>query len=587
MEKIIICSIRIFLVGSWISFSAIAQVPQSLNYQAVARDAAGNILANQTAQVRYTIHDAGTAGPVLYQETHSVTTNQFGLFTAAVGNGTVALGNFSTIDWSLNTKYLQVEIDLGGGYIDMGASQLLSVPYALYAASSPASSSGISGTADYVAKFSSATTVANSQIYDNGNFVGIGSTTAVGTEKLLVENTNGVSIYGIMPSGGSNSSALQGDYNGTGSGSGIMGLSLSGTGDGIAGVKQSGMGMGTSGMYSGSVEGYGIYGNYNGSGSGAAGRFESATHTAVIAFSLGSYGLRAQQGNGSGSSPLGFPAVWADADTSFGLMAMSGEKIGVIGLSFGTTGAAYGIYGESDNGGLASIGVAGFGTGSDGTGVYGEVSGASGTNYAVYGVDLSANGLAGAFEGGVTVTGDLNVGGAKNFIIDHPLDPANKVLYHHCVESSDVMNIYNGNITTDAAGHATVLLPDYFEALNKDYKYQLTCIGAFAQAIVSEEIRKNKFVIATDKPGIKVSWQVSGVRNDKAMNIHVPVTERAKQGAEVGKYYCPEAYGFSQEMGALKNSGTSMRVPVLHQPVSQSLVPVVDRNPRPSNGSMK
>src|SRR5690242_20685519 len=115
-----------------ISEKLFSQTPQSINYQAVARDVAGNVIANQTCMVRYTIHDAGTAGPILYQETHSITTNMFGLFTAAVGEGVVAQGNFSSIDWSLNTKYLQVEVDFGGGYIDMGASQLLSVPYALF-----------------------------------------------------------------------------------------------------------------------------------------------------------------------------------------------------------------------------------------------------------------------------------------------------------------------------------------------------------------------------------------------------------------------------------------------------------------------
>jgi hypothetical protein len=81
----------------------------------------------------------------------------------------------------------------------------------------------------------------------------------------------------------------------------------------------------------------------------------------------------------------------------------------------------------------------------------------------------------------------------KNFRIDHPLDPENKYLFHTSIESPDMMTVYNGNVTTDARGEAVVELPDYFEALNRDYRYQLTTIGVFAQAIVAEEVADNRF----------------------------------------------------------------------------------------------
>ena len=90
------------------------------------------------------------------------------------------------------------------------------------------------------------------------------------------------------------------------------------------------------------------------------------------------------------------------------------------------------------------------------------------------------------------------------------------------------MNIYKGHITTDANGDATVTLPSYFTVINKDYDYQLTCIGQFAQAIVSEEISNNQFKIKTDKPGVKVSWQVSGVRQDPVANAYRIVVETEK-----------------------------------------------------------
>jgi len=130
----------------------------------------------------------------------------------------------------------------------------------------------------------------------------------------------------------------------------------------------------------------------------------------------------------------------------------------------------------------------------------------------------------------VIIYGDLEVRGnlskqGGSFRINHPLDPENKFLFHSFIESPDMMNIYNGNIVTDSNGVATVILPGYFEALNIDYRYQLTCIGSFAQAIVLEEVKNNKFTIQTDKPNIKVSWQVTGVRNDEWARNNRLITE--------------------------------------------------------------
>jgi hypothetical protein len=148
----------------------------------------------------------------------------------------------------------------------------------------------------------------------------------------------------------------------------------------------------------------------------------------------------------------------------------------------------------------------------------------------------------------VYVTGTLSKG-AGSFKIDHPLDPENKYLQHSFVESPDMMNVYNGNIVTDANGEAAVELPDYFEALNKDFRYQLTVIGEFAQAIVSEEIQNNRFTIRTDKPNIKVSWQVTGIRRDPFANANRIEVEVAKTGKELGKYAHPEAWGKSETLG--------------------------------------
>ncbi len=124
-----------------------------------------------------------------------------------------------------------------------------------------------------------------------------------------------------------------------------------------------------------------------------------------------------------------------------------------------------------------------------------------------------------AIDGNVFIKGNLQVQGnvAKqggSFKIDHPQDPYNKYLVHSFVESPDMMNVYNGNVVTDSAGMATVTLTDYFESLNMEYRYQLTCIGTFAQAIVLEKVEDNVFKIQTNKPDVEVSWQVTGIRKD-------------------------------------------------------------------------
>jgi hypothetical protein len=144
--------------------------------------------------------------------------------------------------------------------------------------------------------------------------------------------------------------------------------------------------------------------------------------------------------------------------------------------------------------------------------------------------------------GQVVVDNDFTVVGTKNFTMDHPLDPENKLLRHAAAESNEVINFYSGNITTDASGKATVQLPDYFEAINKDFRYQLTVIGSFAQAIISKEVSNNRFEIATNVPNVKVSWEVKGVRNDARMQKHPFIAVEDKTPAQRGKYWDAESH---------------------------------------------
>ncbi len=149
------------------------------------------------------------------------------------------------------------------------------------------------------------------------------------------------------------------------------------------------------------------------------------------------------------------------------------------------------------------------------------------------------------------VTGTLSKG-AGSFKIDHPLDPANKYLYHSFVESPDMKNIYDGVALTDSRGMAIVTLPDWFEALNRDFRYQLTAICAPQPNLhIAREVDSNQFVIAGGVPGAKVSWQVTGIRKDAYANAHRIPVEQDKPEKERGHYLHPELFGHATEDSVL------------------------------------
>jgi bisphosphoglycerate-independent phosphoglycerate mutase (AlkP superfamily) len=132
------------------------------------------------------------------------------------------------------------------------------------------------------------------------------------------------------------------------------------------------------------------------------------------------------------------------------------------------------------------------------------------------------------------VSGTLTKG-AGSFRIDHPLDPEHKYLSHSFVESPDMMNVYNGNVTLDANGRATVELPEYFEALNRDFRYQLTAIGSPGPNLyIAEGVKQNRFQIAGGRAYAHVSWQVTGVRQDAYANEHRIRVETEKPQAGRG-----------------------------------------------------
>lgn len=174
-------------------------------------------------------------------------------------------------------------------------------------------------------------------------------------------------------------------------------------------------------------------------------------------------------------------------------------------------------------------------------------------------------GVVGSTNGGNNIglfsTTDFAANGTKAFLIDHPLDPANKTLRHFCIESDEVLNMYRGVIELGANGEAIVELPDYFDAININPSYQLTAIGTATQPYVLSEISNNQFVVA-GAPNTKVSWTVHAQRNDPTIQYfnstidNYTTNVRMKRPHEVGKYFTPEAYGQSKEQGIFYSPAT-------------------------------
>jgi hypothetical protein len=268
-------------------------------------------------------------------------------------------------------------------------------------------------------------------------------------------------------------------------------------------------------------------------------------------------------GDGTQASPLGVTVplgllgnapnnsvlfVQNDGDHGLGAVMIGGNSatgVGGDGLFVRGGGSTSGIGGAGANvtGGNSTSGIGGTGIVVNGGN---SASSSGGAGIFATGGSGVESGEAGVFDGNVSVTGNISKGGGS-FKIDHPLDPENKYLYHSFVESPDMKNIYDGNATTDANGDATIKMPDYFEALNQDFRYQLTVIGTFAQAIVAEKMKGNQFRIKTSAPGVEVSWQVTGVRHDAYANKHRIPVEEDKSQSERGFYLHPNVFDQPEE----------------------------------------
>jgi hypothetical protein len=233
-----------------------------------------------------------------------------------------------------------------------------------------------------------------------------------------------------------------------------------------------------------------------------------------------------------------------DAGNLYGIYSSAQHTIA------GVAGNCYAVYAFARSDGAERCGVSGYCEAQNYNITTGETYGLRGTAWdgaTAYGIYASGGSAttnwAAYFSGNCRVTGTFD-NSKSTMRIDHPSDPENKVLEHATINSPEMLNVYSGNVTTNANGEAAVQLPDYFESLNKDFRYQLTVIGSFAQAIIKEKISNNQFVIATSEPDIEVSWQVTGVRNDAFAQSHPVTVEAEKTAEEKGYYINPEAFGF-------------------------------------------
>jgi hypothetical protein len=308
---------------------------------------------------------------------------------------------------------------------------------------------------------------------------------------------------------------------------------------------------------------------------------------------------RSDDNNGVAGTSNTDDGVRGRSDTGFGVFGTSNVSDGVVGagLTAGVSGIGTlnfsggpdgdGVRGSSFGGGVgvrgsssSGDGVAGYSIGSRSSGVFGKNTGSGFGMYAesrdgtgLYCASIGPGGNYAAYlDGKVGIRGPLEKPTGQ-FKIDHPLDPANKYLSHSFVESPDMKNVYDGVVVLDDKGEAEIELPDWFGALNKDFRYQLTPIGAPAPNLhISEEIssdgvttisysnsrssnNKNKnnsssrFKVAGGASGMKVSWQVTGIRKDPYANAHRIRVEEDKPAKERGHYLYPELYGQPEEKG--------------------------------------
>jgi hypothetical protein len=491
-------------------------VPRLIKFAGTLKDAQGEPRSNVVG-VTFAIYKEQEGGAALWMETQNVNLDGNGAYTALLGANS-ANGVPAELFASGEARWLGAQVQLPGE-VEQARVLLVSVPYALKAVDAetlggkPASafvtsesvaSSGGSGssTATTTSSTSTAPSAPTATTPKAAATRAQAACTSVTSDGAAAVNSIALFTAACNIEGSVMTQALINGFPGVNVAGNNAGLALNG-----AGTHQITVTGATSGRLGQDAGGFFFASDTN----GANVRFLTNNGTLnewVRITSAGNVGVGTQT-----------PAAKLD---------LVAKASGATGISVQTTDLA-----------SANTAVSGLADGAGGTGVFGEAENGS-LAIGVWGI--SSSGVAGQFSGNVNVTGNISKAGGS-FKIDDPVDPSNKYLYHSFVESPDMKNIYDGIVNLDEKGEAVVQLPGWFGVLNRDFRYQLTSIGGFAPVYIAEEVVENHFKIAGGNPGMKVSWMVTGIRQDAWANAHRIPVEEAKPAQERGYYLHPELYG--------------------------------------------
>ncbi|WP_312297293.1 collagen-like protein [Chryseobacterium sp.] len=372
-------------------FMGFSQAPEKMSYQAVIRNGSGQLLGNQSIAVRVSVLQGSPAGAEIYAERLTGNTNANGLISLEIGTGTVLTGTFASINWPVGSYYLKTETDPAGGtnYTITGTSQLLSVPYAMYAKS--AGNSGGTFNIPYINTVNNASTLFS--LTNDGD-----GTSLEGNNNTTTSNIAAVRGIVTSASPGGFSSAVRGINNGTGGlGVGVYG-SQAGSGWGVYGTTPNGLGV----YGNATANGIGVYANSN-TGTGLTATSNNGIPASISIFN------NANNNTALSASSVGNGTV-VNVTTSgngAGVRSSTGSGFGVHGITTAQTSA--GVVGDNNGGGEAIVGrttsdIAGAVVGRNDGGGYGVrgfvATNTSGTGIGVYGqVGLNnSTGRAGRFE---------------------------------------------------------------------------------------------------------------------------------------------------------------------------------------------
>jgi len=502
-----------------------ADIPMMINYQGRVTDGAGNPVTDGNYNMRFRIYDASTAGSMLWDSGAQLVAVADGVFNVLLGDAGMPVLDlpFDVDYWLLATfsgvNQLPRQRLGSSGYAYM-ASGL--VPGTEVAGNIPLSTDGVikavntatTGTA--LRGYCSSTTGQNYGVYG------------------ISDALTGRGVFGTATTTTGNASGVTG-VSASYQGKGVYGFNSSTIGDayGVYGASDSEAGMGVYGKANASTGlNYGVFGT-SGSSTGVGVQGEITTTTGS------SYGVVGRNASADGDAVFGWAYATAGYNCAGNFKSSSSSGTGVFGYVTSSIGTTYGVFGQSDS--------------ELGRGIRGLASATTGINYGIHCTTNSAAGYAGYFTGDVHVNGSLSKS-SGSFLIDHPLDPENKLLRHNFVESPENLLIYRGVTRLNAQGEGYVELPDYFIALTmeREASIQLTPVEMPFVSAYAWGPQFDRFTIRGE-PDRDVSWVVYAERDDPVIRrLGRPVEEEKgpdNKYCNKGRLLDPESYGYPKTMG--------------------------------------